>query len=1112
MSRDKSGRNQDGVAAGSRRLFSPREFLKGRRPERFSDTVRIDEPTLDRAMLEYHVATLTSRGQENDFEHFARHLAQKEICPNLLPQTGPTGGGDSKVDSETYPVADDLSLAWYVGTGREAASERWAFAFSAKEKWRPKVRSDVEKIAKTGRGYKKAFFVTNQFVSDRSRAEVEDELTKKHGLDVRILDRTWILDKVFENRHEDLAIEDLRLQTSVRTSVRKGPRDVQNEQSLEAVEGRIAKASEEGEFGPGFVDDCLEAAELARNLERPRTEIDGRFERAERAAEEHGSRHQQLVCAYGRAWTAYWWYEDSPNFLTHYRRVEELASGSRNAYEYELLHNLWNILFTLARTREVDEAEVAVEERTRTLASELDRLSREEGRPSTALQARSLRSLVQLLQSVTGGGDAESAFQALQAVVRESRGLVGFPLEPLVETLMELGKFLGELPGYQDLIEAIIEVTSDRSGEVKAAQVLLARGEQQLDADRPTEAIRSIGRALARLYKHESRHDLVRALYLCGVGYERVGLLWAARGTMLHAASVATNDFWSYEEVTRQQAACYSHLKWLELRLGRIPQLLAWHEVDGIVRAVLAQQGYQPAGHADTELNFDAILGILLLRTDHWQLKHLTRLPDVLDKLGLFNASIALRFALGDEASVAEDLRGSAIPQGELTDYFGLWRDQPAGERLPTEPQFYDRRRVSLSSSVLGCRITAESDNDHGCVALAESTLAILESLFSTGIVDGIIAREPTLAITIRKVDFSEQPFGFDFEEVDGRHRVEVRCGAFDWTATTAEAQATIRGKLFDLIAGVMARVFVLGDLEEVLTKLFRDDRALERSIDFTMSFATIGNVLGHSPRTTLSAWSDPEAREYELTRTEQWDASLPREEDAPTSERADPIDAASTPPHELFRGGRLEHSQMQTVSLIRLSLWDRAKWRGTAFFCVPDNAAPPLLAPVFDDATASGEIFRLWHEDLGDRDEKERLRVTIIRGVNKNQPYSYRVVFNVNPDAALRDSGTGLAVMVARVHTMEPSSHENLDRFIEHFRSFGIYGLAHCTLDSDATGPDLVDSHIIAKREVFIRDAWKIGPNDIDAAGLHGDDDPIIPPDQPNAPVLELLRKFKSR
>ena len=53
---------------------------------------------------------------------FARGLAERLICPNLLPHTGPTGGGDSKVDSETVPVADTLTLGWYSGIGREAGT------------------------------------------------------------------------------------------------------------------------------------------------------------------------------------------------------------------------------------------------------------------------------------------------------------------------------------------------------------------------------------------------------------------------------------------------------------------------------------------------------------------------------------------------------------------------------------------------------------------------------------------------------------------------------------------------------------------------------------------------------------------------------------------------------------------------------------------------------------------------------------------------------------------------------------------------------------------------------------------------------------------------------
>ncbi len=133
-------------STNARLPFSPKQFLKMRRPERFSDTVSNAVPALDRAILEYHLDTLTSRNEELLFEEFAKALLQRTVCPNLLPHTGPSGGGDSKVDSETYPVAPSLALSWYVGEPDSASTERWAFAFSAKKKWRPKVKSDVGRV------------------------------------------------------------------------------------------------------------------------------------------------------------------------------------------------------------------------------------------------------------------------------------------------------------------------------------------------------------------------------------------------------------------------------------------------------------------------------------------------------------------------------------------------------------------------------------------------------------------------------------------------------------------------------------------------------------------------------------------------------------------------------------------------------------------------------------------------------------------------------------------------------------------------------------------------------------------------------------------------------
>jgi tetratricopeptide (TPR) repeat protein len=909
--------------------FSPREFLKARRPERFSDSEPITVPVLDRSMLEYHLGTLTSRSQEADFARFALRLAEREVCPNLLPQTGPTGGGDSKVDTETYPVADGLSLIWYSGIGREASSERWAFAFSAKKDWRAKVKSDVAKIAATARGYTKAFFVTNQFVPDKARADVEDKLRAKHKIDVRILDRTWILDKVFGNRHELLAIDELRLSTSIRAQVQKGPLDLQREAEIASLEDRIKAAAQSGEFTVVTVGDCLVAAELARGLDRPRIEVEDRYARAERLAKEFGTQHQQLECAYEKAWTTFWWYEDYKAFAGLYREAERLAKGSRNAYEIELLHNLWMLLYAATKGGNIHEPDAKLSERTSTLTRELDRLSSEANRPSTVLQARTLKLLMRLLAEKRSGLD--STLRDLTAVIDQCEGLVGYPLEKLADTLLDLGDYIGTQPAYGGLFEKITEVVAKRKGEVVAARMLMKRGSQELRAGRPYEAIRCLGRSLTRLHKHESRHDAVKSLMFCGSAYERAGLYWAARGSCLAAAALAVGDFWTYSEITPLQAACYNHLKWLELRLGRVPQALAWHEVSRVVTRTLIDKGDADPGIAKGDVSFDAILGILFLRTDLWYLPRLSRLPDGLQRLELFNSSVALLYALGHEELVPDDLVPDKSAGGKLKEFFAQWRDQPAAEELPDRPALYDGLTVELTSKVLGCQVVVESDNNSPCVELAESVVAALESFAATGHSERVMAREPVLTIKIRKAELAAEPFEFELQDRDGRLHVLISCREFSPHQLSREAQGAIRSRLLDLLAGVAGRVFLFGDPDRALEKLIKEELAIDRSVNFTSSFGTVGNVLGDSPNTSLAAWSHEGDRNYPLKRTEVWDEAdrRARGERFAAEAKPDPHPGQGPPPPNLFHPERTRHSEMQTISLIREALWERAGWGG---------------------------------------------------------------------------------------------------------------------------------------------------------------------------------------
>jgi len=1012
------------------------------------------------------------------------------------------------VDSETYPVADDLALGWYMGLGREAASERWGFAFSAKAKWRDKVISDVNKAVKTGRDYKKIFFVSNQFIRDKERGEVEDQLREAYGIDVRVLDRTWILDKVFANGHEGLAIDDLQLATSARRELRKGPLDTQRELDLSELEDRIQNALKNGDFTFQVAEDCIESADLARQLERPRTEVDGLYDRAERIAAKCGTNHQLLKCAYERARTAFWWHEDVQLFSQLYEVAEERSKGSQNAYDLEFLTSLWSLLQTAVVRGKLDAERASISKRTETLTNELQKLSQQEERPSAVLHARSLLLQIQLFLNLDANKSVEPVLREFREVVRSCEGLAGFPLEPLAEILIELGDFLGDLPAYDEMFETVVSVQSGRKSDIAAARMMLKRGAQQLGADRPYDAICTLGRSLRRLYKHESRGDMIRALYLCGCAYERAGLFWAARGTLLYAASLATDDLQNHGEVTRAQAACYRMLKWLELRLGRIPHALSWHEIDIVVRRALISKGIKDEV-LDTDVAFDALLGLLFLRTDHWELKLVSGLPDILDGLGLFSSEFALLYALGYEKEVQNDFFAiiSADKKDNIHDFFLKWRDQPASKDLPVRPLFYEEQKVILKSRLLGCEIVAKCDNAPPCVELGESVLAALESLLSTGTVQSIAAREPVLTIDVRKSDFAQEPFEFALDDQTGRPHISIACFPFDPYNVSRPMQERLQDGLLNLLATIFARIVITTDVPQVFERLVRDELALDRSLNFTGSFVTSAKVLGQDPKSRVSRWSSIKAREYPSARLSAWD-----QDDPPPTGRSAAIPGrmkpgSGEPPEELLDHSRVKQSEIRTVSLIRETLWNQASWVGTAFATAEADAMPPVLGLVFRDSGAAKQIFRFLNEELRDRNSEERLRVSIVRDIDGRNPYWYRVLIGSNPAPDLREQDVRYFVSVSRINTMEATSEANLERFLRSYERWKRYTLAAAVATGNILQPEPLDCPSLKRTELFVRHAWEIGRHDPDSVAVFPDDVPIIPADQKNPPVIELLQ-----
>lgn len=1000
---------------------TPREFLRERRPYLFSDSSRQTRPRLDRAFLEYFISRLTSRSQEADFETFARRLCEHEVCPNLLPHTGPTGGGDSKVDSETYPVSLDIADSWYIGEARAAAAERWAFAFSAKADWRSKLRSDIVKMAGTGRGYARYYFVTSQYVPDRTRADLEDDYRNNQALDVRILDLNWLLEKVFTGGHEELAVQSLHIDVELAPEQRLGPNDAERAAREAEYEEQIAAALKSGQIGPRTVGLALESAVISRESERPRSEVEGKLDRAARLAADHGFTSQQRSVAYQRAWTAYWWLEDGSAFSDFAQQYEAQVRGTRNAFELERLANL----YMCARVGIGDRWQANEEwltERLTVLNEELNRLSSVEIAPSAALNARVTKLVVQLS---TRPEAFEETLRRLNEALEAATGLAGFGFEPLADLVSELGTVIPQSAEFDALHERLVQQVQQRTGDVAAGEMHLQRAVQLYRAERRPEAITAAGRALPLLAAEESRGQLLRTLDLIGECYLAIGLPWAARGSWLMAASLAGSDAEGFGRGFPRLVVVLDRLRSVELRLGRLPESLAIHRLYRLVASVAARDDESIQDEAaEADVAYELVLANALLNLDEAAAGQLIKLPDFLGTQDLPVARAALLFVLGHEATLPEWL---GVPSGGERHFLSNLRAARGGVNLKIDVGHPDEGL--LETRVLGVRIQTQFEGGSPAKETAESLLAAIESLLATAAGRGFFGFVPLVVIHVRPGHFTE----FPWRVVDGTEGgpIEAAVARFDPSQLTAAQQGQIHEALVAAVARIIPRGFHIDVPEETLPQLLGEEGALARASNFTGSFVTAGDLYD-GLKSGLDGLLSGEELAYPPTgNVPTWDEVVRNESPSP---RAPDEDSTGGPP-EL---GSVRHDEMRVESVIDVPVWDRARWKGLGFFVDPHG--PPIVALMFTNASAASTIWRQWQQTFGKEDAAARLRFSIVTDVDPRDRFTYRVVVGPAPEAAF-DGGARIVFSIARVHEMNPTSDANLRAFrAEYERQMGCH------------------------------------------------------------------------
>ena len=826
-------------------MQTPSEFYRQLRPEYFSDSEIISQNTLPREVFTYELSKISTNQKQDEFETLCRRLAEKFITPNLIPQVGPTGGGDGKTDSETYPVSEDIANRWFTPDNGWNKDENWAFAISSKEAWKEKVKSDVKKIVETKRGYTRVYFMSNQLISSKKKKDAQDEFIKEFKIDVVILDREWILEKIYNNKLTDLAVDSLNMSDSFKIKqVRMGSNDTYREKELDILEENISNQNRYSEYDYQLTEDALESAILSRMLEKPRDEVEGKFDRALRFAKRLNNNRQLMRIYYQRAWTYLNWYDDYPLFIENFLEFKNYITESPNMLEIEEYCTLYTSLYSLQALKRAkfEILGIDIDKERDELHSLLNNLIEDSEKKTSSLYARTQ---VSFLEIIYRKKDINKLVSELSKILELSKERIDYPFETTQKIIEEIfSKIFPNNQAFDKLIDLLAEISSKRSSELEAGFIFLRRASQKLEAGFYKESIVYFGKSIVKIAKEETKSYLHFALLGLGMAYEKQGLIWASNNCYVCACTFA---FKFTDEKGIPSEKVYNVVKQLltnELFIGRIPFILTWHEM-----LLLFSKLIDTVDDSDDIPYFELCDGTLSVRLAHTKKSSndsIKSLPSMLEKQGIWSAHNTVLYKQGYIDLIIDDY-SDISNEKELDKFFKIVANQPFVEQMIYDTNFMVDDTLTLHSNILGCKFIINFPKDKEMLFMAETLLAFFESFMATSMSNIHSLKEKIIINCIEgskevKFEYNEENFTYNFYMQDSIQEINFQ---------------SFYDVIMKLTIDILVQNFLMDNIEEHFKSLFETEEVHERLSLILNHRNNILNILGDNPKVLFQDWID---------------------------------------------------------------------------------------------------------------------------------------------------------------------------------------------------------------------------------------------------------------
>lgn len=660
----------------------------------------------------------------------------------------------------------------------------------------------------------------------------------------------------------------------------------------------------------------------------------------------------------------------------------------------------------------------------------------------------------------------------MTSVLKEAANHIDIPFESLCKIVDIAGATIDNNEAYEDLVDMLSEILSKREQDIKAGEVQMSRGLQNLEKGETVQAIRHLGQCVDLFGKESTKADYVRACGYLAMAFMHQDLLYAAKVMFVKSAAMLMHDVELNGNPDHLVITILSQLCGVGLRSGRILDFLLPLELKDIIARF--NPNFEDESFWKNRGEDEASLALRLLAGNINEPEY-GKLPAIFERMGLQGPKDVLLFRLGYkdlisnefEVIIKSDDNWIETLSKRTDDEFFLFANTIAD------------KETKLETIIKGCRIISDFECDCILQVYAELLLAFLESLFATSTLKDFMFTTPSIHFRLQKV------LGGENEILPESNRDEYVFNVNTNTIDDKEAW-----QVYSLFLG---QLFYRNALVPDINKVFDDKQTKEKIMNRLSVMMTYRNdirvLYGDDYKNTLSKWVSPFDVFYAFKGN----------------------DDLSTP----FAENRGKQAEITIKSIINNPLWNKALWLGCGYQLARDYSEPPILMLLFKDMDAGKSIFDEWRA-LHEKGSLN-MRLAFILKVDKNNPTWYKVIVSQDINDIRKEKVGQYILQSERFVTMKPKTRESIDVFKALYKRFGFCKLSSVLIDDNQqmvlNDPQKRCPFLLPVKNIVFREAWEIGVDDQYSSAILPDDNPMIPEEhKSDAPVIELLKRKKKK